>query len=221
MDTNAAAQVCAGVKVLAVLVGLILVWIFPPSRLCPKSLEFCEYFQPWRFYIYSLPFILTLIIVLVVISFTMYRAHTFNVEVSPPPMENNISTDSREAVNQETSQNVEMVENDISLISLENYILNEIPQQQPAPPILQNFLSPLSSILDILYKYIRVTVLSLCLLGVNLPEHIMLIIAFTTGSGCQTEQFVQAVEYIWVPWTMMAQLLDPCLVKRKMDRFSN
>ncbi len=86
--------------------------------------------------------------------------------------------------------------------------------------MLQNFLSPLSSILVILYKYLRVTVLSLCLLGVNLPEHIMLIIAFTTGSGCQSEQFVQAVEYIWVPWTMMAQLLVPYLVKRKMDRFS-
>ena len=221
MDTNTAGQICAGVKVLAVLTGLVLVWIFPQSRLCPESLEFCEYFQPWRVYIYSLPFILTLIIVLGAISFTMYRAHTFNVEVSLQPMENNISTDSTKAVNQETSQNVEMVENELSLISLENYILNEISQQQqPAPPMLQNFLSPLSSVLDILYKYIRVTVLSLCLLGVNLPEHIMLIIALTTGSGCQTEQFVQAVEYIWVPWTMMAQLLVPYLVKGKMDRFS-
>ena len=87
--------------------------------------------------------------------------------------------------------------------------------------MLQNFLFPMTfSVIDILYKYLRSTLLSLCLLGVNLPEHIMLIIAVTTGSGCQSEQFVQAVEYIWVPWTMMAQLLIPYLVKRKMDRFS-
>ena len=204
LHTNTAAQVCAVVKVLAVLTGLVLVWIFPESRLCPGSLEFCEYFQPWRFYIYSLPFIFTLIIVLGVIGFTMYRSHTFNVVVSPPPTENN----------------VEIGENELSLVSLEN-ILNETSQQQPAPPMLQNFVSPRTfSIIDILYKYLRSTGLSLCLLGVNLPEHIMLIIAITTGSGCQSEQFVQAVEYIWVPWTMMAQLLVPYLVKRKMDRFS-
>ena len=194
---------------MAVLTGLVLVWIFPESRLCPESLELCELFQPWKFYIYSLPFILTLIIVLGTISFTMYRSHTFNVVVSPPSMENNVK-------NKEENEE----QNELSLVSLEN-ILKERSRQPPAPPMLQNFLFPMTfSVIDILYKYLRSTLLSLCLLGVNLPEHIMLIIAVTTGSGCQSEQFVQAVEYIWVPWTMMAQLLIPYLVKRKMDRFS-
>ena len=214
MDTDTAALVCAMVKALSVLAGLFLVWILPESLLCPGSLEFCEYFQPWRFYIYSLPFILTLIIVLGVITFTMYRAHTF-VVVSPLTMDNgNVSAHSM-------SQNIEMVaENEPSLISMEHYILNEAAQQ-PAPPMLQNFLSPLSSILDILTKYLRVTVLSLCLLGVNLPEHIMIIIAWSTGAGCQSELFVCAVENVWVPCTMVAQLLVPYLVKRKLDRFSD
>ena len=213
MDTNTAAQVCAIVKALSVLVGLVLVWIFPESQLCPRTLEFCEYFQPWRFYIYSLPFILTLIIVLGVITFTMYRAHTFVVVVPPLTLDND---------NVLTSQNVEMVvENEpSSLISLESYILNE-PAQQPAPPMLQNFLSPLVSILDILYKYLRVTVLSLCLLGLNLPEHIMIIISWSTGAVCQSEQFVWAVENVWVPYSIVPLLLVPYLVKRKLDRFSD
>ena len=166
--------------------------------------------------VYSLPFILTLIIVLGVITFTMYRAHTFVVVVPTLTIDDDIVSAGS------TLQNVEMVvENEpSSLISLENFILNEAAQQ-PAPPMLQNFLSPLSSILDILYKYLRVTVLSLCLLGVNLPEHIMIIIAWSTGAGCQSEQFVWAVENVWVPWTMGVLLLVPYLVKRKLDRFSD
>ena len=171
-----------------------------------------------RFYIYSLPFILTLIIVLGVITFTMYRAHTFVVVVPTLTMDNdNVSADSM-------SQNLEIqmvVENEpSSLISLETYILNEAALQ-PAPPMLQNFFSPLSLILDILYKYLRVTMLSLCLLSVNFPEHIMIIIAWSTGAGCQSEQFVWAVEYVWVPCTIGAQLLVPYLVKRKLERFSD
>ena len=212
MDTDTAALVCAMVKALSVLAGLFLVWILPESLLCPGSLEFCEYFQPWRFYIYSLPFILTLIIVLGVITFTMYRAHTF-VVVSPPLAVENFSVVSM-------SQNVEMVENEPSLISLENYILNEAAQQ-PAPPMIQNFFSPLSSIMDILSKYLRVTVLSLCLLSVNLPEHIMIIITWSTGASCQSEQFVWAVENVWLPYTIVALILVPNLVKRKLDRFSD
>ena len=215
MDTDTAAQVCAMVKALSVLAGLVLVWMFPDSLLCPGSLNFCEYFQPWRFYIYSLPFILTLIIVLGVITYTMYRAHTFVVVVPPLTIENdNFSADSM-------SQNMEMVvENEPSLISLENYILNEAAQQ-PAPPMIQNFFSPLSSIMDILSKYLRVTVLSLCLLSVNLPEHIMIIITWSTGASCQSEQFVWAVENVWLPYTMVALILVPNLVKRKLDRFSD
>ena len=216
MDTNTAAQVCAIVKALSVLVGLVLVWMFPESQLCPRTLEFCEYFQPWRFYIYSLPFFMTLIIVLGVITFTMYRAHTFAVVV-PSLTIDNVSADS-------ITQNVELqmvVENEpSSLISLENYILNEVAQQ-PAPPMLQNFLTPLSSILDILYKYLRVTVLSLCLLSVNLPEHIMIIITWSTGASCRSQQFVWAVENVWVPYSTVGLLLVPYLVKRKLDRFSD
>ena len=87
--------------------------------------------------------------------------------------------------------------------------------------MLQNFLSPLVSILDILYKYLRVTVLSLCLLGVNLPEHIMIIITWSTGAGCQSKQFVWAVENVWVPYSILPLLLVPYLVKRKLDRFSD
>ena len=106
--------------------------------------------------------------------------------------------------------------------------------------MLQNFLSPLVLILDILTKYLRVTVLSLCLLGINLPEHIMIIITWSTGrrminfiyiypeiyliltgAGCQSQQFVWAVEYVWVPYTMVVLLLVPYLVKRKLDRFSD
>ena len=172
MTTNTAALICVGLKLIAVVAGLILVWAFPESRLCSSSLDFCEYFHPAMFYIYSLPFILTFIIVLGVVGFTMYRAHTF--VVAPLTMDNDHDS---------MSQNMEMVaenENEPSLISLENYILNEAAQQ-PAPPMLQNFLSPLVSILDILTKYLRVTVLSLCLLGVNLPEHIMIIITWLTG----------------------------------------
>ena len=148
----------------------------------------------------------------------MYRAHTFVVVVPTLTMDNdNVSADSM-------TQNVEMqivVENEpSSLITLEHYILNEAAQQ-PAPPMLQNFFSPLSSILDILYKYLRVTVLSLCLLGVNLPEHIMIIISWSTGAGCQSEQFVWAVENVWVPYSIVPLLLVPYLVKRKLDRFSD
>ena len=169
-----------------------------------------------RFYIYSLPFIVTLIIVLGVITFTMYRAHTFVVVVPTLTMDNdNVSADSM-------TQNVEMVvENEpSSLISLENFILNEAAQQ-PAPPMLQNFLTPLVSIIDILSKYVRVTVLSLCLLVVNLPEHIMIIISWSTGAGCQSEQFVWAVENVWVPYSIVPLPLVPYLVKRKLDRFSD
>ena len=212
MDTNTAAQVCAMVKALSVPACLVLVWMFPESQLCPGSLEFCEYFQPWRFYIYSLPFILTLVIVLGVITFTMYRAHTFIVDV--PPITNDMDMDNDNVSADSVSQN------EPSLISVENFILNEAAQQ-PGPPMLQNFFSPLSLILEILSKYLRVTVLSLCLLGVNLPEHIMIIIAWSTRAGCQSEQFVWAVENVWVPCTMVAQLLVPYLVKRKLDRFSD
>ena len=212
MDTNTAAQVCAMVKALSVPACLVLVWMFPESQLCPGSLEFCEYFQPWRFYIYSLPFILTLVIVLGVITFTMYRAHTFIVDV--PPITNDMDMDNDNVSADSVSQN------EPSLISVENFILNEAAQQ-PGPPMLQNFFSPLSLILEILSKYLRVTVLSLCLLGVNLPEHIMIIIAWSTRAGCQSEQFVWAVENVWVPWTMVALLLVPYLVKRKLDRFSD
>ena len=84
MTTNTAALICVGLKVIAVVAGLILVWAFPESRLCSSSLDFCEYFHPAMFYFYSLPYILTSIIVLGVVGFTMYRAHTF---VSIPPQE--------------------------------------------------------------------------------------------------------------------------------------
>ena len=41
MDTNTAAKLCVIVKALSVLACLILVWMFPESRLCPESLDFC------------------------------------------------------------------------------------------------------------------------------------------------------------------------------------
>ena len=217
MTTNTAALVCVGLKVIAVMAGLILVWAFPESRLCSSSLEFCEYFHPAMFYIYSLPFILTFIIILGVVGFTMYRAHTF---VSIPPLEEHNESTPVEIVSQEISQNV-MQEDDISNISLAHFNSNEsldIPCQPPV--MIQNLFLPLYSILDVLYKYLRVTLLSLCLLAVNLPEHILIIIAFTTNSGCESEQFVQAVDYIYMPNTMIVALIVPYLVKKKMDRFS-
>ena len=217
MTTNTAALVCVGLKVIAVMAGLILVWAFPESRLCSSSLEFCEYFHPAMFYIYSLPFILTFIIILGVVGFTMYRAHTF---VSIPPLEEHNESTPVEIVSQEILQNV-MQEDDISNISLAQFNSNEsldIPCQPPV--MIQNLFLPLYSILDVLYKYLRVTLLSLCLLAVNLPEHILIIIAFTTNSGCESEQFVQAVDYIYMPNTMIVALIVPYLVKKKMDRFS-
>ena len=42
---------------------------------------------------------------------------------------------------------------------------------------------PLTSMLDILYKYLRVTLLSLCILAGNLTEHIMIITNFASNSG--------------------------------------
>ena len=218
MASCAAALVCVGLELIAVVVGLILVWAFPESRLCSSSLDFCEYFHPAMFYIYSLPFILTFIIVLVVVGFTMYRAHTF-VSILPQE-EHNESTPAVEIVSQEILPNV-MQEDDCSTISLGHFNSNESLNNTCQPPVMiQNLFSPLYSVLDVLYKYLRVTLLSLCLLAVNLPEHIIIIIAFTTNSGCESEQFVQAVDYIYMPNTMIVALIVPYLVKRKMDRFS-
>ena len=217
MTTNTAALICVGLKVIAVMAGLTLVWAFPESRLCSSSLDFCEYFHPTMFYIYSLPFILTFIIVLGVVGFTMYRAHTF---VSIPPQEEHNESTPVEIVTQEILQNG-MQEDDCSTISLGYFNSNESLNNTCQPPVMiQNLFLPLYSILDVLYKYMRVTLLSLCLLAVNLPEHIIIIIAFTTNSGCESEQFVQAVDYIYMPNTMIAALIVPYLVKRKMDRFS-
>ena len=203
MTTNTAAYICAGVKVMAVAASCVLVWALPESLVCRRFLEPCEYFQTWTFYIYSPPFFLSLIIILVVITFSMYRAHTFDVvEPLPQPLE---------------GQNIEMAnqnsDHEISIISLEN----------PGPPcvILQNFFPPLPSILDILYKYLRVTLLSLCILAVNLPEQILIVINFNKNTECESKWFVQAVEFIWLPTTMMAQLIVPYLVKKKLDRFSD
>ena len=203
MTTNTAAYICAGIKVFAVAASCVLVWALPQSGVCRMSLEPCEYFQTWMLYIYSPPFFLALIIILVVISFSMYRAHTFDVvEPLPQPLE---------------GQNIEMAnqnsDHEISIISLEN--------QVPPCVTLQNFFPPLPSILDILYKYLRVTLLSLCILAVNLPEQILIIINFITSSGCESKQFVQAVENIWLPTSLMAQLILPYLVKKKLDRFSD
>ena len=88
MTTNTAAQICVLIKVIAMVTGLGQIWALPESLHCPGSLDFCEYFQPWRFWLYTPAFLLTLIIVLVVIVFTMYRAHTFReINVSPLPLD--------------------------------------------------------------------------------------------------------------------------------------
>ena len=217
MTTNTAAWICIGLKVIAVMAGLSLVWAFPESRLCSSSLFFCEYFHPTMFYFYSLPFILIFIIVLGVVGFTMYRAHTF---VSIPPQDEHNGSTPVEIVCQEILQNV-IQEDDLSTISLGHFNSNESLNITCQPPVMiQNLFPPLFSMLDVLYKYLRVSLLSLCLLAVTLPEHIMIIIAFTTKSGCESEQFVQAVDYILMPNTMIVALIVPYLVKRKMDRFS-
>lgn len=213
MTTNTAAYICAGVKVMAVAASCVLVLVLPQSRVCRRSLEPCEYFQPWMFYIYSPPFFFTLIIILVVISFSMYRAHTFDVVATlPMPLQELNHQEEGETANQNS-------EHEISIVSLNS---NEtFGNMCPPPVILQNLFPPLTSILDILYKYLRVTLLSLCILAVNLPEQILIVINFNTSSGCESKQFVQAVEYIWLPTSMMAQLIVPYLVKKKLDRFSD
>ena len=213
MTTNTAAYICAGVKVMALTASGVLVWALPESRVCRMSLEPCEYFKTWTFYIYSPPFFLTLIIILVVISFSMYRAHTFDVVAPlPQPQEQNHQEEG-ETANQNS-------EHEISIVSLNSN--DTFGNMCPAPPpvIIQNLFPPLNSILDIFYKYLRVTLLSLCILAVNLPEQILIVINFITSSGCESKQFVQAVEYIWIPTLMMAQLIVPYLVKKKLDRFS-
>ena len=217
MTTNTAAYICAGVKVMAVAASCVLVWALPESLVCRRFLEPCEYFQTWTFYIYSPPFFLSLIIILVVITFSMYRAHTFDVVTPlPQPLQEQNHQEEGETANQNSEQEISIV----SLNSNETFG-NMCPP--PPPVILQNWFPPLNSILDIFYKYLRVTVLSLCILAVNLPEQILIVINFITssGSGCESEQFVLAVEYIWLPTSMMAQLIVPYLVKKKLDRFSD
>ena len=210
MTTNTAAYICVGVKVIAVTTSCVLVWALPESRVCRRSQKPCEYYKTWMIYIYSPPFFFTLIIILVVISFSMYRAHTFDV-VEPLPLQ--------EQNHQEGEPANQNSEHEISIVSLNS---NEtFGNMCPPPVIIQNFFPPLTSILDILYKYLRVTLLSLCILAVNLPEQILIIINFITSSGCESKQFVQAAEYIWIPTSMMAQLIVPYLVKKKLDRFSD
>ena len=213
MTANTAAYICAGVKVMALTASCVLVWALPESCVCRRTLKPCEYFQTWMFYIYSPPFFLTLIIILVVISFSMYRGHTFEVLAPlPQPQEQN-HQEEEERANQNSEHEISVVS---SLNSNETF-----GNMCPPPVILQNLFPPLTSILDILYKYLRVTMLSLCILAVNLPEQILIVINFITSSGCESKQFVQAVEYIWIPTTMMAHLILPHLVKKKLDRFSD
>ena len=49
--------------------------------------------------------------------------------------------------------------------------------------------------------------------------NIVCIIDDNTDSGCESEQFVKAVEYIWLPNTMIVALILPWLVKKKLSRY--
>ena len=190
MTTNTAAKICVLIKVIAMVTGLILIWSIPESLHCPGSLDFCEYFKPWRFWLYTPPFLITMIIVLVVIVFTMYRAHTFReINFSSPPqdeieMEERNNTSSPDSQLEEQNDNVFVAwaetetggnvrEGETLSMSLRNYPMGII--SCPVPP--------LTSMLDILYKYLRVTLLSLCILAGNLTEHIMIITNFASNSG--------------------------------------
>ena len=199
MTTNTAAQICVLIKVIAMVTGLGQIWALPESLHCPGSLDFCEYFQPWRFWLYTPPFLLTLIIVLVVIVFTMYRAHTFReINVSTPPQdeiemeerqqtapetETDNNTSSPDSQLEEQNDNVFVAwtetetvgnaEGETISMSLKNYPTGVLSCRVP----------PLTSMLDILYKYLRVTLLSLCILAGNLTEHIMIITNFASNSG--------------------------------------
>ena len=200
MTTNTAAKICVLIKVIAMVTGLSLIWTFPESLHCPGSLDFCEYFQPWRFWLYTPPFLLTLIIVLVVIVFTMYRAHTFReINVSPPPqdemeMEERMQTAPETETDNNTSSpdpQLEEQNDNVFVAWAETETVGNVGEGETLSMSLRNYpmgiiscrVPPLTSMLDILYKYLRVTLLSLCILAGNLTEHIMIITNFASNSG--------------------------------------
>ena len=195
MTTNTAAKICVLIKVIAMVTGLSLVWAFPESLHCPGSLDFCEYFQPWRFWLYTPPFLITLIIVLVVIVFTMYRAHCFTeVNVSSLPLdgmemeERQHSTQETETDNNLSSPTQLKGGNDTVFVAGAETVRNAGEEGETLSIALRNYpmicpVPPLTSLLDILYKYLRVTLLSLCILVGNLTDHIMIIANFSSNSG--------------------------------------
>ena len=195
MTTNTAAKICVLIKVIAMVTGLSLIWTLPESLHCPGSLDFCEYFQPWRFWLYTPPFLLTLIIVLVVIVFTMYRAHSFSeVNVSSLPLDGmEMEERQHSAPETETDNDFSSPDNFLRLSTTQLNEQNETVRNageegETLSMALRNCpmicpVPPLTSMLDILYKYLRVTLLSLCILAGNLTEHIMIITNFASNSG--------------------------------------
>ena len=176
MTTITAAKICVLIKMIAMAACISLIWILPESLHCPGSLNFCENFQ-WRLWINTPPFLVSLIIILVVIVFTMYRAHCFTeVNVSSLPLDGmEMEERQHSAPETETENENETVRNageegETLSIALRNY-----PMICPVPP--------LTSLLNILYKYLRVTLLSLCILAGSLTDHILIITIFSSNSG--------------------------------------
>ena len=203
MTTNTAAKICVLIKVIAMVAGISLIWILPESLHCPKSLDFCENFQPWRLWLNTPPFLLALIIILVVIVFTMYRAHSFReVHVSSLPLdgmemeERQHSTQETETDNNFSSPDTVLrlsptqlkVQKDNVFVAGAETVRNAGEEGETISIALRNYpmicpVPPLTSLLDIIYKYLRVTLLSLCILVGNLTDHIMIITNFSSNSG--------------------------------------
>ena len=188
MTTNTAAKICVLIKVIAMVAGLSLIWILPESLHCPKSLDFCENFQPWRLWLNTPPFLLTLNIVLVVIVFTMYRAHSFReVHVSSLPLDG-MEMEERQHSTQETETDNNFRLSPTQLKEQKETVRNAGEEGETMSIALRNYpmicpVPPLTSLLDIIYKYLRVTLLSLCILVGNLTDHIMIITNFSSNSG--------------------------------------
>ena len=68
-------------------------------------------------------------------------------------------------------------------------------------------------------KCLRLNIISLCILGLMIPENIVFIYTFMTGDVCHSESLKFVTSNIVVPFQIASSIAHPYLVRKKLHNF--
>ena len=129
MITNTAGWICLGMKIPSSALGILLTFLLPESQECPRAYSQttslpCDFFRPFGFYRTTIIFLFTLLIILAVMGFTMYRSHSFK----QPPLneQSQPSNNSSEPVDDIAIENNSIVDNEAEGISIKAESIEEV-----------------------------------------------------------------------------------------------